>query len=58
MSKNNAENETQPEPFETSEPKDSVKCDNHPDRDGHNFTGDGAFSINLCEECTPSWFKD
>lgn len=39
-------------------PKDPppVKCDNHPDRDGILYTGDGAFEVRLCPECTPAWF--
>lgn len=47
---------------ETDEPReeqsDGVKCDNHPDRDAKTFTQDGAIEVNLCEECTPPWFKD
>jgi hypothetical protein len=35
-----------------------TKCDNHPGRKGRNFTGGGSYSINLCDECTPPWFKD
>lgn len=34
-----------------------TKCDNHPGRQGRNFTGGGSYSINLCDECTPKWFK-
>lgn len=37
---------------------DSVRCDNHPDREGRTFTGGGVYEIHLCDECTPSWFKD
>lgn len=37
---------------------DEVKCDNHPDRDARTFTGGGSYLVNLCEECTPSWFQD
>jgi hypothetical protein len=37
---------------------DDVKCDNHPGRKARTFTGGGAYSVNLCPECTPSWFKD
>jgi hypothetical protein len=37
--------------------EDDVKCDNHPQRKARNFTGNGAYSVNLCDECTPSWFK-
>lgn len=36
-----------------------TKCDNHPGRQGRNFTGGGSYSINLCDECldaTP-WLK-
>ena len=35
-----------------------TKCDNHPQRQGRNFTGGGSYSINLCDECTPPWFRD
>lgn len=42
---------------ESEEDKDSVKCDNHPQRKARTFTGGGAFKIHLCDECTPSWFK-
>lgn len=34
-----------------------TKCDNHPGRKGRNFTGGGSYSINLCDDCTPSWFQ-
>lgn len=46
--------------LETSEGEKSAetKCDNHPQRHGRNYTGNGAYSINLCEECTPPWFTD
>jgi hypothetical protein len=37
---------------------DEVKCDNHPHRKARNFTGGGSYSINLCDECTPTWFLD
>jgi hypothetical protein len=37
---------------------DDVKCDNHPQRKARTFTGGGTYSVNLCDECTPSWFKD
>lgn len=37
---------------------DEVKCDNHPRRKARTFTGGGAYSVNLCDECTPPWFKD
>jgi hypothetical protein len=46
--------------LETAEEDKSgeTKCDNHPQRKGRNFTGGNAYSINLCDECTPPWFKD
>lgn len=37
---------------------DDVKCDNHPHRKARTFTGGGSYSVNLCDECTPAWFKD
>lgn len=37
---------------------DEIKCDNHPRRKARNFTGGGAYSVNLCDECTPAWFTD
>lgn len=37
---------------------DDVKCDNHPGRKARTFTGNGAYEINLCPECTPPWFED
>lgn len=48
------------ENLETSdEPRsDDLKCDNHPYRKARNFTGGNAYSVNLCDECTPAWFKD
>lgn len=36
---------------------DEVKCDNHPARKARTFTGNGAYSLNLCTECTPPWFE-
>lgn len=46
--------------LETSEEDKSAetKCDNHPQRYGRNYTSGGAISVNLCDECTPPWFKD
>jgi hypothetical protein len=41
-----------------AEKSDDVTCDNHPGRKARNFTGGGAYSINLCDECTPPWFKN
>ena len=40
------------------DPEPEVKCDNHPDVAGTTYTGGGAFRVNLCEACTPPWFKD
>lgn len=37
---------------------DDVKCDNHPHRKARTFTGGNAYVVNLCDECTPEWFKD
>lgn len=42
---------------DATEKAPEVKCDNHLDREGKTFTGDGAYEIHLCEECTPPWFK-
>ncbi len=40
-----------------AEPRsDDLKCDNHPQRKARNFTGGNAYSINLCDECTPAHF--
>lgn len=39
------------------ERSDELKCDNHPYRKARNFTGGGSYNLNLCDECTPSWFK-
>lgn len=38
--------------------EDDVKCDNHPGRKARTFTGNGAYEIHLCDECTPPWFKN
>lgn len=45
---------------ETSEEprSDDLKCDNHPYRKARNFTGGNVYSVNLCDVCTPPWFKD
>jgi hypothetical protein len=57
MSDTNTE-QVQPDP-EPEKAPDQVKCDNHPDRDAVTYTLDGRIApINLCEECTPSWFKN
>lgn len=37
---------------------DSVKCDNHPDRDASTYTPGDAVRVNLCPECVPPWFSD
>jgi hypothetical protein len=43
----------------SEEPKDDgVKCDNHPGRKARTYTGNGAYEVNLCDECAPPWFKD
>lgn len=58
MVKDAAVKETEKNVAVSEEPRsDEVKCDNHPGRKARNFHG-GAYSINLCEECTPPWFKD
>lgn len=42
-----------------TEPRsDDIKCDNHPGRKARNFTGNNSYSLNLCDECTPAWFKN
>ena len=40
------------------ETEPEVKCDNHPDRAARTFTANNAIKVNLCEECTPPWFKN
>lgn len=41
------------------EPRDDdVKCDNHPQRKARTFTGNGAYEVHFCDECTPPWFQD
>ena len=59
MPKNPVEKEVAANVAVAEEPReDEVKCDNHPQRKARTFTGNGAYAINLCEECTPVWFKD
>lgn len=57
MAKDPALKEAQSNQAVAEEPKE-VKCDNHPSRKARNFTGNGAYSINLCDECTPPWFTE
>lgn len=37
---------------------ETVKCDNHPDREGVTYSPGNAVKVNLCDECAPPWFKD
>lgn len=59
MAKTPAEKELADNAETAEEPKDDdVKCDNHPGRKARTFTGNGAYEVHLCDECTPPWFKD
>lgn len=51
---------TDEKPAETTsnDEEKQAKCDNHPHRNATTFDQGGAIvPINLCEECTPEWFR-